>query len=360
MDISKFVDELNESPYQIMGAITGGGSRFIADYLERGGGSSTIKEFVVPYEQSCLNAFLGGAPREKYCSESTAREMAMASFRRFEEPNDEYDLGIGVTCSLTTGKGERESRVNQIFVAVHSTIRTSVYHLILNRDLPEQKERNHQEQFAVEAVYKALRFHTEPQKKFDDNKHEYYFSTSRDEVDQYLELGADYLAMTGETVVIFPGSFNPIHDGHRAMHTQAQELLGVEPLMEISTVNFEKPPLDYMEIENRMLVMDQEERACLLTQAPLIVDKVEWIRNTHNEIKSIVIVMGEDTLKRISITDQIGLFMNGVKFLVFPRGDGQIDWSEQSVISGLIHPKSYNLKFNSSEKSSKIRKTNEI
>ena len=93
-------------------AITGGGSRAIADLLEVPGGSRTLLEAVVPYSAAALGEWLG-APPEHYCSAQTARAMAVAAFLRAKTlsetgPLDEADLvGIACTASLASDRPKR-------------------------------------------------------------------------------------------------------------------------------------------------------------------------------------------------------------------------------------------------------------
>ena len=68
-------------PRGIVLAVTGGGSRAIADLLAVPGGSRTLLEAVVPYSASALAAWLGSRPDE-FCSAATARAMAMVAFQR--------------------------------------------------------------------------------------------------------------------------------------------------------------------------------------------------------------------------------------------------------------------------------------
>src|SRR3990172_3279598 len=90
-------------------ALTGGGSRAIADLLEVPGASATMLEAVVPYAPEALADWLGGVV-DHACSEPTARAMAMAAFERARVLSgaDPSTLrGIGTTASLATTRPKR-------------------------------------------------------------------------------------------------------------------------------------------------------------------------------------------------------------------------------------------------------------
>ncbi len=58
----ELVSQIHAAPGQIVLAVTGGGSRAIADLLEVPGGSRTLLEAVVPYSAAALAEFFGAAP----------------------------------------------------------------------------------------------------------------------------------------------------------------------------------------------------------------------------------------------------------------------------------------------------------
>jgi nicotinamide mononucleotide (NMN) deamidase PncC len=79
--VSELVRKIHAAGIQMVVAVTGGGSRAIAELLEVPGGSRTLLEAIVPYSSEALVKFLGGKP-EQFCSARTARGMAMAGFQR--------------------------------------------------------------------------------------------------------------------------------------------------------------------------------------------------------------------------------------------------------------------------------------
>ena len=120
---------------------------------------------------------------------------------------------------------------------------------------------------------------------------------------------------------IFPGSFNPLHEGHRRMQALAEQILGVPVCYELSITNVDKPQLDAVELEKRLAQFDQTP--CWITQAPLFSQKAELFPQT-------TFVVGADTIVRIASPDyyqsvaEMGQAIESIKdssckFLVFGR-----------------------------------------
>lgn len=94
---------------------------------------------------------------------------------------------------------------------------------------------------------------------------------------------------------IFPGSFNPIHQGHLTMLDMAESRLGSRVALEISVQNVDKPSLDYIELEDRLGRIGQSRpgQAVWLTQTPFFEEKSELFRGA-------TFVVGADTLRRFA------------------------------------------------------------
>ena len=91
--------------------------------------------------------------------------------------------------------------------------------------------------------------------------------------------------------VVFPGAFDPMHDGHRGMVDCAERQLGETVELEISVRNVDKPPLDFFEI-NRRLESLAQFRPCWLTRAPTFLEKARLF-------PAATFVVGDDTIRRI-------------------------------------------------------------
>ena len=121
--------------------------------------------------------------------------------------------------------------------------------------------------------------------------------------------------------VLFPGAFNPIHSAHRRMAKFAAERLGQPVTFELSITNVDKPPLDYLEIADRLAQFTGER--VLLTRAPRFVEKARLAPGC-------TFVVGTDTIVRIgesryypaakpSVMLQLRIDAGGCRFLVFGR-----------------------------------------
>lgn len=152
--------QVHESPCKVVLAITGGGAEIIGELLRHGSGSATVLDAVVPYGMAAMDRFLGRKP-EKYCSEKTARLMAMVAYQRALELSkdsvglaDPEVIGIGATCKLKAAN-EREGRKHEIHVAIQAACETGVYTLELTADRTREKE----EKIAALLIFNVLSRH---------------------------------------------------------------------------------------------------------------------------------------------------------------------------------------------------------
>jgi hypothetical protein len=73
--------------------------------------------------------------------------------------------------------------------------------------------------------------------------------------------------------VLLPGSFNPLHEGHRGLADVASEIAGAPATYELSVVNVDKPPLDLPEVERRLDQFAGSRWPLVLTRAPTFIEK---------------------------------------------------------------------------------------
>jgi hypothetical protein len=120
-----------------------------------------------------------------------------------------------------------------------------------------------------------------------------------------------------------PGSFHPLHAGHRRMAEIAAAKLGETVHYELSVENVEKPPLDFIEMADRGAQFPADVRVWF-TRAPLMKQKAALFPGA-------TIICGIDTLLRVADPKFAGgseterdhdvaeIASHGNRFLVFGR-----------------------------------------
>jgi hypothetical protein len=91
--------------------------------------------------------------------------------------------------------------------------------------------------------------------------------------------------------VLFPGSFNPLHEGHVLLARVAEELRQQPLAFEISVTNVDKPPLPGETVRHR-LAQFAWKSPVELTRAPTFVEKARLFPGT-------TFVVGVDTANRL-------------------------------------------------------------
>jgi hypothetical protein len=106
-------------------------------------------------------------------------------------------------------------------------------------------------------------------------------------------VGFDRHAKVGATppVLLFPGAFNPVHEGHWALARAAERLLDKAVAFEISIVNMDKPPLSTDELCRRL--------EPLLNRVPVWVTRLPTFVEKAHGFPGVVFVVGADTAERI-------------------------------------------------------------
>lgn len=354
MVINERVYQLHESPYRIVLAITGGGSEVVGELLRHGNGSATVLDAVIPYSKNAMDRFLGKKP-DKYCSEKTARSMAMVAYQRALELSKDSDglvdpnvIGIGATCTLKA-TNEREGRKHLIYVAIQTFRKTGITTL----ELTINRKRQEEEKIAASLIFNVLaRYCGVTEIDFPDEiqlgereevlekdslvsrpigdvlRQQNYSQKNPYETIGMARINFNELESPKEIKFVFPGSFDPCHKNHVFMARWASKRYNELVHFEISLKNVDKPPIDFISLSQRLDSLreykDEDFMGDIyLTNAPLFMQKVTLFPNA-------TFIVGADTINRIfdakyyrgvaDMSTVLGHFKEkNVRFMVFNR-----------------------------------------
>jgi hypothetical protein len=331
--IQQLVREIHNSGLQLVLAITGGGSRAATALLEVPGASRSVIEAVVPYSPEALAAWLGAAP-EHFCSQRTARAMAMAGYQRAlrltasRQPRPQV-AGVACTASLATDRVKRGS--HRLHLAVQTASETWARSLLLAKGERTRDEEEHvttslilnmiAERCAITSRLPVPLLAAETIERVEATAPPEWQALLAGRVPAVSQGPVTSSATAARA--IFPGAFNPRHDGHRRMAEVAGRTLGVAVEHEIATVNVDKPPLDFVEMSARAGQFERSE-TLWFTRAPTFAEKSLIFPGAW-------FIVGADTILRIGEPRYYGkdpqacaaalaqIAAQGCKFLVFGR-----------------------------------------
>lgn len=307
----EFIRAIHAAPLKLVLAVTGGGSRAISALLEVPGASRTVLETVVPYSAAALSEWLGARP-EHFCDDRTARAMAMAAYQRAlrfaqaanSSPTSRPLAGVACTASLASDRPKRGAH------RLHAALQTEASTVVQSLELTKgARSRLEEEQLAAAAVLNLIAeaCGIEERLELPLKTCEQIVTARIQAPPAWQDLLAGRIACAssrGERApppgdfaqrprrAIFAGAFNPLHDGHRQMARVAAERLQLPVEFEISIINVDKPPLDFLEMQRRAEQFGANEPLWFTTAATFVEKAAIFAPATF--------IVGADTIARIA------------------------------------------------------------
>ena len=331
MDI-EIVQQIHKTGKKFFAAITGGGQSFLTEFTKIEGASANLIGGIIPYNQKMFDDFVGGRSPAKYVSFEGASKLANASYLqclKFGVDKKEA-IGIGVSSALVQAN-ERVGRQHRSFIVMHTGFGTYSLEAILTK---ADRTRAEEEEIICEIILNVLAHILDICPLFNfDERYKYINTNFRKETDVNLgylindetDLISSQNLAQKQKLVVFSGSFNPLHDGHKTVVNLAKEITGDEVFLELSVKNTDKGLINFIELEDRISGLKDYE--FILTNCPTMVKKVEAIKK-YAPLAEITLVVGADTWDRIwdekygySLEFLQEFFSNNkIKFIVLPRG----------------------------------------
>jgi hypothetical protein len=286
-------------------AITGGGSGAVGELLRVPGGSRLLIDAQVPYDERALATFLGFTPTQA-CSSDTAIALARTARARAARlvPAGTDVVGLGATAALVSDRPRRGEHRFHIAFANAAGVAHCACVMAKGR-----RDRAAEEDLVSRAIVLWLAracgvAAPSPPSLIDADEHcaetVVAAGASGDTIDQLLAGEFDRVTVQPDgqmmlsaprPFVLFPGSFNPMHEGHVLLARLAEELRQQPLAFEISVTNVDKPPLAGETVRHRISQFAWKSPV-ELTRAPTFVEKSRLFPGT-------TFVVGADTAERL-------------------------------------------------------------
>jgi hypothetical protein len=282
-------------------AITGGGSGAISELLRVPGGSRLLIEAQVPYDTAALAAFLGFAPAQA-SSADTAIAMARNARSRAANlmPEGTDVVGLGATAALVSDRPRRGEHRFHIAIAASAGVTRCSGVLAKGR-----RDRAAEEDLVSRAIVLFLAqgcgvAAPSPRSVMDADEDFVEPVVVSDPIDRLLAGEVDRVTVQPDgqmmlsaprPLLVLPGSFNPVHEGHVSLATIAEEVRQQSATFEISVTNVDKAPLTSETVRLRVAQF-AGKRPLELTRAPTFLEKSRLFPGA-------TFVIGADTAERL-------------------------------------------------------------
>ena len=300
-DLLASIRAIHRSPTMAVVIASGGGAGSLAWLLGTEGASRTLLDVQVPYSAAAMGDLLGGIP-DSAVSAAVAEDIARAAYARaLGLRSDEAPVvGIGATAAIASDRPKRGS--HRCFVAACTDAATTVYGLTFVKGLRDRRAEDEAvSRLIVSALAQACGVEAAPPGGLrGDERVDVTTRPHGDPVEDLLRGAVEsvtvrpdgaMLADDRPTGGVLAGSFDPFHEGHRALARAAADILESEVVFELSALNVDKPPLARAEVDSRVAQF-AGRGTVVLTRAPTFRDKAKLFPGC-------TFVVGWDTAARL-------------------------------------------------------------
>jgi cytidyltransferase-like protein len=282
-------------PVRVHLTCTGAGAGVQNEIWSVPGCSSFFAGASFPYAADATTALLGFTP-ERFCSPEVALDLAMASYVAAFDPTQRSrePIGLGLTASVASLEEHRGD--HRIHLACMTSTRVLARNVTLAKgkgDLARARDGEIADAEAVSLLLAAAG--VEPADGYDDvtaqARRRFFERPTFDARGCRFPAGAVEAPALAPRSVLFPGAFNPPHEGHFAIARQLDKDCDRRVVFAITTDPPHKPPLTVGELLQRARMLEGHAR--VFTQGdPLYLDKAR-------AFPRVPFVLGADALVRM-------------------------------------------------------------
>lgn len=284
---------MEQGNFRIYFACTGGGAGLQEAFWNTPGVSSIFVGAELPYGTDALDRFLGFTP-ERYCHEKTAVAMAMQAYYRAYQSGGPKAIGMGLTAVAATTKEHRGD--HRVHAAWFSEDGCKVATLILKKgvgQLAREVDGYQCDLTGMAAIAEAAGVPGAARyiegtvvKDASDLARDVFFARP-----YFTATGKRQTVEEADLEAIFPGAFNPPHEGHLGMAKVFRKLSGQTATFHITAETPHKPALTLADMLQRAKMLEGHD--CMFTKGdPLYLDKARAFPN-------VPMVIGADALQRM-------------------------------------------------------------
>jgi hypothetical protein len=224
---------------------------------------------------------LGFEPGQS-ASAQTAKDMARAAYRKAKSQLEDDSPPVGLACAATIATDRPKRGEHRAYVSAWDQTGNTLYSLNLHKGF---RDRAGEEEVVSRLLIHALTVLSGLESDLELGL------TSGDTLEieqtdhpaplaQLLSGESDWVVSRGGSMVVegeapgalLPGSFSPLHVGHRGLAEAAGKMSGTEVGFELSVTNVDKPALEESEILNRLAQFTDGETV-VLTRAEIFFKK---------------------------------------------------------------------------------------
>ena len=307
-DILNLVKRIHETDHKVVMVTTGVGTLAQSWLFGVAGASRTMLEAHVPYSKQSFIDLIGREPK-KYVSGKAVRLLSGYALNRAGQLASSVTYPImasvplvGLSCTGAIATDRPKRGLHHAYVSAWTLSGISQHYIQLDKD-----KRSRQAEDALVSriiinlladicgLSERLTLPLLPGDQIETKRYDFDQS-----IDQLLSKSVQYVGLYSHGKIktknlnprlLLPGSFNPLHHGHKSLANVATKILGWPVAFEISAFNVDKPPLPKEIILNR-ITQFAGHHPIYVTNAPTFLEKAELFPNT-------IFVVGFDTAERV-------------------------------------------------------------